>query len=349
MTPLLHTEFTFILEEFAEGTAGQQLLDRFLIGYNADGEFRSPASKVTLFAQNVVHKEALQSRVNDFHLRIASSLQEAIGLNSAVIAVGTKHSELLTEDFANRIISALPSNARCYFHGVPENLQVSRGILHAAVQKNMVIGCGTSASTPFQLPNLPALDISPVRRGLIVAVGDFPVAEIEALEGIHAVLGPHPTAHADVHVRALTPDSLWQAAYSNYWKELFTSAISRSNTMQGDPEKDGRTQDIAGLRLVEKLTPNPRAWIIQHESRELLILVLNGAVKDFNAAFQLRNGDIASTQLYRPPGPMHDHFSLFAQKVEAFFQSNERSPQSSGLVFIPQVIEGMRVAQQGKS
>lgn len=335
-------EFSFILEEFAERTPGQQLLDRFLIGYNAAGEFRAPAKKVTLYAQNVANKEALQARVTEFGLVVASSVNEAAVASANCIVAGEKRSQVLPDTLTRAAMEAMRSDGRVYVYGVPENIEVSGELANLAERKNLRIGCGTMASAPFQLPELSQTDFSGVAKGLIVAVGDFPGAEIEALEGIHSVVRSRPRT-TQVHVRALPAKALWQAVYSSYWNELFAGAMSRSTTVQGDPERDGRTQDIAGLHLVEQLAANARGWLLQQRGGELLIAVVDGAVKDFNVALQMKGGRVVSTQLYRPPGPMSESFSRLAQSVEEFLLS-DGEVEFPGLEYIPQVLDAMREA-----
>jgi hypothetical protein len=86
---------------------------------------------------------------------------------------------------------------------------------------------------------------------------------------------------------------------------------------------DGRTQDIVGLRIVEKLVPEPRAWLFDHEDGlRTVIMDLTGALKDINIAAEIGFRSIASTQLYRPPAPMQDHFSPLAENVERFLRTD---------------------------
>jgi hypothetical protein len=87
---------------------------------------------------------------------------------------------------------------------------------------------------------------------------------------------------------------------------------------------DGRTQDLVGLGLVPKLALEPRAWLIEHsDGLRSAILVLDGAVADFNFAVKARNGTIFSAQLYRPAPPNEHHFSQLASVVEDFFRTGQ--------------------------
>jgi hypothetical protein len=131
--------------------------------------------------------------------------------------------------------------------------------------------------------------------------------------------------------------AVWDFAYSAAWKPLFAAAISRSNNIQGDPEKDGRTQDIVGLQLVEKLAPAPRAWHFRPNGQsELAILVVDGALTDTNFAVQTGNG-ILSAQLYEPRAPMQDHFSDLAWWITDRIGRPDGS--FGAALFISQVLE----------
>jgi hypothetical protein len=122
-------------------------------------------------------------------------------------------------------------------------------------------------------------------------------------------------------VRRLEGAEVWRAADADEWSwSLLAAAISRSNTVQGDPVRDGRTQDIVGLGLVRKLAEDPRGWIIEHrDGLRSAILVLDGVVADFSFAVRSRAGTITAAQLYRPPEPNRSEFDRLAAVIEDFF------------------------------
>jgi hypothetical protein len=164
-------------------------------------------------------------------------------------------------------------------------------------------------------------------------------AEADALAALRSIA---PSRLGFSKVRLLIHTDVWATAYSRDWFPLFSAAISRSNTMQGDPEKDGRTQDIAGLRLIEKLVKQPRAWIVEHlTGMQTAIFDLSGALQDLNFAVELTDRTIQSAQLYRPPPPMEDHFSPMAEQIERFFRTDSAAP-SPDLVQLPALFEKMR-------
>jgi hypothetical protein len=122
-------------------------------------------------------------------------------------------------------------------------------------------------------------------------------------------------------VQFLEGKSLWRAGDKGLWSwPLLAAAISRSNTPQGDPVLDGRTQDLVGLGLVPKLARNPRGWLLEHsDGLRTALLVLDGVVADFNFAVRAQDGTVVSAQLFRAPPPAEQHFSRLTAVMEDFF------------------------------
>jgi hypothetical protein len=319
---------TFIIDDFKVGTPGQQLLDRFLIGYNRSGEFHSPGCAVELF-QGKQSDDAIAARVKDFGLKIGSELNQA----EAVVFVGPVQNHLET----------LPRRARCFVYGtIAETGLRARELVKIANQREIALRAQTAVSGAFQLP---VIEIpGKAFKAVAVTFGRFPDAELEALEGLWKFGEPgqpNPT------VKSLTGADVWKAAYSSEWADLFGAAFSRSNTIQGDPEKDGRTQDVAGLRLVEKLVKDPRGWLIEDPNgARMAVFVMNGALEDLNVAFETPGGKIISTQLYRPPPPMQDHFSVLAGQIEDFFRQDTQPNQTTSLMTLPGILDLMGAARQ---
>jgi hypothetical protein len=126
-------------------------------------------------------------------------------------------------------------------------------------------------------------------------------------------------------VRYLQGDEFWRAGEKGLWSEpLLAAALSRSNTPQGDPMRDGRTQDLVGLGLVPKLAKAPRGWLLEHhDGLRTALLVLDGVVTDFNFAVRAAGGRIHSAQLFRAPSPGDHQYSRLAAVLDDFFVSGK--------------------------
>lgn len=328
-------KIAFIIEEFTVPSAGQQLLDRFLIGYNVEGTFRTTGAQVILAAPR---NAAVEARVKEFGLSVADNVAKAVGESGAAVVVPKGDGTAPNPALIRATLQALPAKARCFVYGLlAAEQKTAEELRNLARERGIALHTGSATATAFRLPEI-VVDGQAVQRALAVCFG--PSAEFDALEMFRATFG----ARLDQRVaslRRLHGTELWRFAHSSDWRGLLASAVSRSNTIQGDPEKDGRTQDVFGLQLLEKLAANPRAWIIEFaDGLNAAIFDLTGALQDLNLAVAMNTG-VASAQFYRPPLPMQDHFSPLAEQVERFFRVDE-PPVSHGLVASPFLLEKMR-------
>ncbi len=170
--------------------------------------------------------------------------------------------------------------------------------------------------------------------------GKSPAAEEEGVDALLPMLERRRGGEAGVKTLLfLKGEALWQAARDQLWSwSLLTAALSRSDSPQGDPVRDGRTQDLAALGLVPKLATDPRGWVMEHsDGLRSSVLLLEGVVGDANFALRPSGSDIISAQLYRPPKPGQHEFSRLAAVVEDFFVSGmppwkiQRSLLAAGL------------------
>ena len=94
-------------------------------------------------------------------------------------------------------------------------------------------------------------------------------------------------------------DAVWKALdEGRYSKDLLTAALSRSDTPMGLTVTDGRTQDLAASGQLRSLVKSPAAYFIEYrDGLKATMLMLSGAIKDFNFAARLKGSPrIWSTQ-----------------------------------------------------
>lgn len=312
-------QITFVVEQFSLPSPGQQLLDRFLLGYNAAGAFHRPGARVVM---GDVANPLLESRARQFGLVVEPNLDSALAGSHAAVIVPT-HPARPNPEILSRVLERMPRGGRCFVYGLlAGNAPAAEALLRQAQNRGIALETGTAVSAAFRLP---AIEISAadVRRALVVSYGSE--MELDAIEVWRSLIGSRMEKPAQIE--SMIWNEVWDFAYSPPWRPLFAAAVSRSNTIQGDPVKDGRTQDIVGLRIVEKLVPKPRAWrVTQSNGLAVAILDLTGALEDLNFAVEMASGALASAQLYRPPAPMQDHFSPLAERLERFFRVDVPEP-----------------------
>jgi len=311
----------FILDGFELQSPGQQLLDRILLGWNEHGTFRTGAEKVALWMMGEGGGPLLEKRKKDFGLEIVDSAEKALaGAEFIIIVPGTTKFPNVSWETVHGWFNAVPENSTCYVDAAFLVNSEPFDITRFQPQGNWRRFFTSRASSHFiPLPIPPAIprkdpkDPAPlappkgIEKVLIVSHGNFPEAELDSLHALAAF----DLITAAGAVSRLNRSHIQELFSGPEWRPLVAAAVSRSNTIQGDPEKDGRTQDIVGLQIIEKLAREPRAWQFDCSGVKFRLLVLNGALQDFNLAVSVR-GQIHSAQLYRPPAPAQEHFSALA-------------------------------------
>src|SRR5688572_6733801 len=205
-------KLAFITDQFELRTPAQQLLDRFLIGYPDEGIFKKPQCEVTLVISE--KNSEVERRMKDLGLVVQGDVPRA--------------------DVALVFGNATPPRTveRCFVYGA----------LPRSSPKNTIAGTATRGA--FLLPPLVLVRNMNLSKALAIVQGPYPVGEIEALEALLPLIWERRGAEAKLQkVTPLGRDNFWPVLKRDFWP-LVRSAISRSDTPQGDPVRDGRTQDL---------------------------------------------------------------------------------------------------------
>lgn len=350
-------KIAFLLEDFSKPSPGQQLLDRFLAGWLADGELRrSPFPSAAVFVISGRNDSNLEQRAKDFKLTLATRAQEALEGADAVVIAPRRPGALSNERLVQTALESAPEGSACFVHGALANsLERARGFAQQARSRQIALRAGTPLCVTWRLPEIDLPLDTPLSEALIIVqmnASTTPTspptppsslrgAALQALEGLMPVIERRRGGESGVRrIRHLEGEAVWRAAAKGDWSwPLLAAAISRSHSPQGDPVLDGRTQDIVGLGLVPKLARNPHGWLLEHrDGLRTAILVLDGVVADFSFAVRTKDGSVASAQLYRAPLPAEQHFSRLATVIEQFFRTSttpwpiERNLLTAGLL-----------------
>ena len=166
--------------------------------------------------------------------------------------------------------------------------------------------------------------------------------DFHALEALQCMVERRRGGESGVKaVQLVEGDEVWKAGENGRWsKELLTAALSRSDTPLGLTVEDGRTQDLVKSGELPKLVKNPAAYFIEYrDGLHAVLLMLNGALKDFNFAARLRGqAGIQSTQFFLSPDPNVTYSACLMHKVEQMFESGvapypvERTLLTSGIL-----------------
>jgi hypothetical protein len=337
-----------LAEEFRLSSAAQQLLDRFLVGYPHKGTHHRPQCEtVTLYCSGEVSDDLFTGRAADFGLKRAEDPTAAAGQADAVLVVPKGAGHEAATGLVDAVLDGARARSKTFVYGpLADSAERARRVAEAANGKDIALMAGTYMPTTWRLPVVDVELGTPLREALMVVVGEPGEAELLGVDGLLPIVERRGSREGQggeagvASVRAFTGDEVWRAqAEGVFSAKLMASAISRTDTPQGDPVRDGRTQDLVGLGLVPKLAREPIAYVVEHrDGLRSTILVFNGVVDDINFAVETASGEIVSAQLYRPPAPNAHYWSTLAQTVEEYLASGrspwpvERSVLTAGLL-----------------
>jgi hypothetical protein len=316
-------KIAFILEDLALQTPAQQILDRFLMGYARNGEFHK-LKDCTIAVFCIRSDDGLTRRKKDFGLEIAGSIQSATERADAVVIASGGAAVNPPARLVQQCLASAKNDARCFVYGpLEDSRDAAEGSFADAKRRGITLCSARSVTTTFRLPAIPTPNRGDVRDALIVVHQETREAVADALEGLLPFLENRHGGVQKIHeVKTFKGAEVWSAGSAGAWSlPLMGAALSRSNTTQGDSLTDGRTQDIAGLGLAQKLARHPQAWVVHFEDGfHATVLNLEGAVKDINVALQFADEKTWSTQLYRPAAPAREEYSLLCAQIEDFFR-----------------------------
>ena len=314
----------FVIENFELGTPSQQLLDRFLLGYPHDGGFHRPVGGVQAFQLRGEIHPALRQRVDQDGLVLASGLEPMAAWADALVIVPEGPSGASVDACIGKGLSFARRGLRCFVYGtLGSNRAAAERHAQSIRSRQLRFLSGTPTAVASRLPAIDLPPGTPLKEALVIVQGPSPAATLNGLEILLPLLERRQGSQNNraKSVSFFSGPAVWQAAADQLWSwSLLASAISRSDSPQGDPAKDGRTQDLVRLGLVANLARDPRAWLIEHEDGlRSTVLALDGVVADQNFALRTGQGQVVSAQVYQPPKPRQNEFSRLAAVLEEFF------------------------------
>ena len=181
---------------------------------------------------------------------------------------------------------------------------------------------GSSLPVTWRLPDVDIPMGAHVEETVMVGVGELDSGDFDALEAMQGMLERRKGGETGVKaVQLLEGDDVWAAGSAGHWsKELLSSALSRSDTPLGLTLLDGRTQDFVASGLLPQLVKFPAAYCIEYADRtRATLLMLNGAVMDFNISARVAGHGLVSTQFFLPPTPDVTDAACLTAKIEQMF------------------------------
>jgi len=335
---------------------GQHMGDRFLVGYPYAGEWHQPNVKVvSLYVDQKPEGDLSAARANEFGFRVYPTIAEALCLGGgklacdAVLIIG-EHGEYPDNEkgqklypryeFFQQCVGVFKASGRTAPVYNDKHLSYSFEKARAMVDTSKKLGFpmlgGSSLPVTWRLPDLEMPFGAHIEDAVMVGAGGSDAMDFHALEALQCMVERRHGGETGVKaVQMLTGNEVWKAVS----KDLLSAALSRSDTPLGLSELDGRVQDLVGDGVLPGLVKHPAAYIIEYrDGFRATMLMLDGAVKDFNFAARVRESDLISTQFFLTPAPNVTYSACLVQKIEEMFTTGrapypiERTLLTSGIL-----------------
>jgi hypothetical protein len=200
----------------------------------------------------------------------------------------------------------------------------AQSMVKTAERLKFPLMAGSSMPVTWRLPDVDIPLGARVQEAVMVGVGAIDDMDFDALEAMQCMLERRKGGETGVKaVQLLEGDDVWTAGQAGRWsKDLLTSALSRSDTPLGLTLLDGRNQDLVGDGALPRLVKDPAAYCIEYtDGTKSTLLMLNGAIRDFNISARLAGQELVSTQFFMPPAPNETYSACLAAKIDQMYQT----------------------------
>ena len=248
--------FSTLIEE---GSPAQQLLDRCLTGWPQNGRFPgSPFEKVSAYGASL--KRSLKHRSDVKKLTLEDSFEDAIhGADAWILAAGRDDNLTCCSQYLHAAIERAPKPIRGWMVGLPSGLTFDRQ-KELMLTHGDLIQAGTSLPWTWRLPEKDVPAGAQLKEAIVLIHGAFPFAEIEATDALLAFTSHRLGGESGIsNITRLAGNEVWKAAKDGLFSwDVFSAAVSRTNSKLGHATIDGRTQDIVGLGMIPQLAKGTR-------------------------------------------------------------------------------------------
>ena len=284
-----------------------------------------------------------RARAQQFGFRLCSNIPEALRCGGDRIAVDAvlaivEQDDYPTNDRGQILLPSYDFFEQCAQvfedekRGVPYfnhkqlsfSFEQAQTMVKTANRLRFPLLAGSSLPVTWRLPDVDIPLGAQVEEAVMVGVGSLDGMDFDALETLQCMLERRKGGETGVKaVQLLEGDDVWAAGNAGRWsKDLLSSALSRSDTPMGLTVLDGRTQDLVASGVLPQLVKDPAAYCIEYsDGTRATLLLLNGAIMDYNIAARVAGHGIVSTQFFLPPPPNVADSACLAAKIEQTFQS----------------------------
>ena len=323
---------------------GQHMGDRFLVGYPFEGEWHMPNMKVvSLYVDQKPEGDLSGERANEFGFKVYPTIAETLRCGGdklavdAVLIIGEHGNYPRNEkgqilypryEFFDQCVKVFEKDGRVVPVYNDKHLSYSfdkaKTMVETSRRMKFPMLAGSSLPVTWRLPAIELPLGCHIEEALMVGEGGSDPMDFHALEGLQCMVERRGRGETGVKaVQMIEGDEVWKSArYSAPdFQTLLIAALSRSDTPLGFSVDDGRTQDLVGSGELQKIAKTPAAYFIEYrDGLKATLLMLNGAIKDFNFAARLTAAPrMQSTQFLLTPDPNVTYSACLMHKVEQMF------------------------------
>jgi hypothetical protein len=327
-------------------THAQHEADRFLVGYPHNGKWHRPDAKiVSLYVDQKPEGDLSGARATEFGFKVYPTIAEALRCGGEKLAVDAvliigEHGDYPRNEkgqvlypryeFFKQCVDVFEKDGRAVPVFNDKHLSYSfekaKWMVDASKRLKFPMLAGSSLPVTWRLPDIELPLGCEIEDALMVGVGESDPMDYHALEAMQCMIERRKGGETGVKaVEMIEGEAVWKAGDGGRWsKELLTAALSRSDTPQGLTVKDGRTQDLVHNGELPKLVRDPAAYFIEYsDGLKATLLMLNGALTDFNFAARVKGLGLQSTQFLLTPTPNVTYSACLMGKMEEMFTTGK--------------------------
>ncbi len=339
----------------------QHEADRILVGYPYRGGWHRPDMRIaSLYVDQKPENDLSEARAREFGFKVYPTIAETLRCGGdkmavdAVMIIGEHGDYPRNEkgqvlypryEFFKQCIDVFEKDGKAVPVFNDKHLSYSfekaKWMVDASKRLGFPMLAGSSLPVTWRLPDVELPPGCEIEDALMVGEGGSDAMDFHALEALQCMVERRRGGETGVKVvQLIEGDAVWKAGDDGRWsKELLAAALSRSDTPLGLTVKDGRTQDLVHNGELPKLVRNPWAYFIEYaDGLRATLLMLDGALRDFNFAARVKGRGIVSNQFLLTPEPNVTYSACLIGKVEEMFSTGkapypvERTLLTSGVL-----------------
>lgn len=337
--PVRRKRIAIITTVWTYQSHAQHMGDRFLVGYPRHGAWHQPPLEVvSLYVDQRPAGDLSAQRAAAHGFQIYPTIAQALRCGGDRLAVD---GVVIIGEHGNYPVNAKGQIQYPRFEFFQQAVQVfeedrravpvfnDKHLSYSADKARKMVADSKRLKFPFlagsSLPvtwRLPAVEIpygARLEEALMVGVGGSDPMDFHALEAMQCMVERRRGGETGIRsVQLIEGDEVWKAGEDGRWsKRLLEAALSRSDSLQGDTDLDSRPQDLVRNGKLPGLVRNPAAYLIERrDGLRTTLLMLNGALADFNFAARMAGGKIVSTQFFLPPTPNVTYSACLVAQIE---------------------------------